>query len=641
MGEFEELKKLILDYNPKAEIELIEKAYYFAKEAHKGQMRVSGKPYFTHPVEITKILIDLKVQSSTLCGALLHDVVEESNYTLNDLKKEFNSEIAMLVEGVTKIDKIHFKDKEVYNAENLRKILLATAKDIRIMLIKLADRLHNMRTLKYLRPDKQRRIATETFNIYAPIAHKLGIWSIKGELEDLCLRCLEPQIYQMLRNRISEKRGERENKTKDIINIIEKKLKKHGIDARVYGRAKYFYSIYKKMKQKNVDFSEIYDLIAIRIITKTIPDCYTALGVMHELWKPIPKKFKDYIATPKANDYQSLHTALVGYHGKILEVQIRTEEMHLVAEDGIAAHWRYKGTERDKKFDRKISWIKQILDWRQTSKDAQDFIDTLKIDLFEKEIIVFTPKGDPITLAEHSTPVDFAYEIHTNVGNFCSKALVNEKLVPLETELKPGDLVEIVTTKNAKPSRQWLKFVKTSKAKSKIRSTLNIVSDLDAKTRRERLKRDEGMSTNYVKRLKIDGKKVPIKLSKCCEPKPDDEILGFYTKDGKITVHKKDCPNLSTLDQKKKAKVSWIKTKIDNSISLKIVAQDRVGMIADILNTISRLKLNVEKLNTDVSKNGRFMINVRVNLINKNSLINLIKKLKAINEIVDVLEIKE
>jgi GTP pyrophosphokinase len=633
--ELENLKKQILEYNPKADIALVEKAYKYAKIAHEGQVRESGEPYFNHPIGIARILIGLKVQSTTICGALLHDVVEESKVSLKKVKDEFGPEIASLVEGVTKIDKVHFESKQDYTAENLRKVLLATAKDIRIMLIKLADRLHNMRTLKSLREDKQKRIAEETLNIYAPIAHKLGVWHIKGELEDLSLRYLDPEAYQMLRDRINEKREEREKKTKEFIRTIKKKLRAHDIEAEVNGRAKYFYSIYKKMKKKNVDFSEIYDLIAIRIITKSIPDCYAALGILHDTWKPIPKKFKDYIATPKANGYQSLHTALVGSHGKILEVQIRTEEMHQIAEDGIAAHWRYKGTERDKQFDRKISWIKQVLDWRQSAKDAEDFMETLKIDLFEKEIIVFTPKGDPISLPEHSTPVDFAYEIHTNIGNHCSKALVNEKLVTLDTELMPGDVIEIVTMKNAKPSRQWLKFVKTSKAKGKIRAILNIEKEHDPKTRKE-----EELPENRAKMIDIIGKDVPIKISKCCDPRPYDYIEGFYTKDGKITVHKKGCPNVHSLDQNKKAVVHWKKESGDRFKEFKIIAQDRVGMIAEILNFLVALKLNVEKLNTSTTKHGRFMLNLGVSLDKEETVAELIAKLKEIKGVFDVMEFK-
>ena len=327
----------------------------------------------------------------------------------------------------------------------------------------------------------KRRISKETLEIYASIAHKLGVWRIKGELEDLSLRYLEPDVYHFLREKISGKREEREKITEMITDKIKKSLDEKGITARVNGRAKYFFSIYRKMKKKNLDVDEIYDLIAIRIITKQIADCYAALGAVHDLWRPMPHRFKDYISVPKANGYQSLHTTLITGGGKMLEVQIRTEDMHHLAEEGVAAHWRYQGTERDKQFDRKIAWLKQILDWKTKSNDATDFIETLKIDLFHDEIVVFTPKGDPISLPRKSTPIDFAYAVHTTIGNHCSKSKVNNRLMPLDTELKSGDIIEIMTQKNASPSRQWLKFVKTGKARSKIRSVLNIVSDLDPK----------------------------------------------------------------------------------------------------------------------------------------------------------------
>ncbi|MCX8147580.1 MAG: RelA/SpoT family protein, partial [Candidatus Woesearchaeota archaeon] len=409
MAEIDDFINSILEYNPRADVKLIRKAYEFAEKAHKGHKRESGEPFFVHPVETARILMKLRADSATICAALLHDCVEEGCTTLDNIKREFGEEVAMLVEGVTKITGVQFESKEEYKAENLRKMLLATAKDIRVMLIKLADRLHNMRTLKYFREDKQKRIAKETLEIYAPIAHKLGMNSIKGELEDLSLKYLDPEAYQMLRKKIASKRKEREEKTKEFIRQIKNALKERGIEATVEGRAKYFYSIYQKMKKENKDFNEIYDLIAIRIITNTIPECYAALGIVHELFTPIPGKFKDYISIPKPNGYQSLHTSVIGGHGKIIEVQIRTWEMHHIAEEGVAAHWRYKGEEKDKKFDRRIRWLRQLLDWKMESSPAREFIENLKIDLFGNEIIVFTPKGDPISLPEGSTPVDFAY----------------------------------------------------------------------------------------------------------------------------------------------------------------------------------------------------------------------------------------
>jgi GTP diphosphokinase / guanosine-3',5'-bis(diphosphate) 3'-diphosphatase len=633
---FDEMKEKILEYNPKAQIDLIKRAYEFAKKAHEGQKRESGEPYFMHPFETAIILIETKAASETICGALLHDVVEETKYTIENIRKEFGEEIASLVEGTTKIDKINFESHEDYTAENLRKVLLATSKDVRVMLIKLADRLHNMRTLKYFRPEKQKRIAKETLEIYAPIAHKLGVWNIKGELEDLSLRFLEPEIYTMLRKRINEKRDEREKNTEDIISTIERELKRKNIKAKVYGRAKYFYSIYKKMVKKKVDFNEIYDLIGIRIITEDIPDCYAALGIVHELWKPLPNHFKDYISTPKLNGYQSLHTAVIGSHGKILEVQIRTEEMHNLAEYGIASHWRYKGTERDKKFDKKIEWLKQILDWQMTSEDAKGFIETFKIDMFEKEIIVFTPKGDPISLPEDATPVDFAYEVHSNIGDSCSKALVNTKLVPLDTKLKPGDVIEIITQKGAKPSRQWLKFVKTSKAKSKIRSVLGITAESEKADNKKEI-----TETKSIEDLvEIKGKKAPIKISKCCSPKQGEKIVAFYTKDKKISVHSATCENINAFEKDKSVEVVWKGVSDDYKQSIKIIANDRVGLLAEVLSIIANFKINIGTINGDVVKDK--VITTIFLMTHDTALVNeLTEKLKKVNGITAVVKSSE
>src|SRR3989338_8268549 len=547
-----ELIQEVLAYNPKADINLIRKAYVLAEKAHKGQKREGGEEYFSHPIEVARILVNLKADSATISAALLHDTVEDTNISIDKVRELFGDEIAELVEGLTKFNKIQFETREDYSYENLRKILLATAKDIRVMLIKLADRLHNMRTLKYVAVDKQKRIAKETIEIYAPIAHKLGMWRVKGELEDLSLRFLEPDVYKFLRNKISEKREEREKHTAEIIKEIKKQLSAKEIESEISGRAKYFFSIYKKMKEKNVGFNEIYDLIAVRIILKNIPECYAALGMIHDLYKPIPHRFKDYISVPKSNGYQSLHTTVITDKGKILEFQIRTKEMHFTAEDGIAAHWRYKGTERDKMFDKKISWLKQLLEWRNLASTSSEFIETLKIDLFEDEIVVFTPKGDPISLPKESTPVDFAYMVHSNIGDYCSKAMVNNKIVPLDASLESGDIVKIITNKGAKPSRQWLKFVKTNKARSKIKANL--------KMEIETVEKDEGeeiMPANIAKAIQIVGKKAPLKISKCCHPSLHDPIVGFYTKDKKITIHKKTCPNIHALDKNKEVPVLW------------------------------------------------------------------------------------
>lgn len=631
-----ELLNSVIEYNPKANLELIRKAYEFSKDAHKGQKRFGGEEYVTHPLGVATILVDLKADSASICAALLHDVLEDTGITNEKIEKEFGREIRTLVEGTTKIGKVHFKTKTDYTAENLRKILLATAKDVRVMLIKLADRLHNMRTLKERWPEKQKSIAKETMEIYAPIAHKLGVWKIKGELEDLSLRFLEPNVYKFLRAKIAEKREEREKDTEEIINYLKKKiLDERGISVEIYGRAKYFYSIYKKMKKKNIGFNEIYDLIAIRVITNTIPECYAVLGLVHDIYRPIPHRFKDYISVPKANGYQSLHTTVITNKGKILEIQIRTKKMHDEAEEGIAAHWRYQGTERDKMFDKKIAWLKQILEWRSLSKDANDFIETLKIDLFEDEIVVFTPKGDPIQLPTGSTPVDFAYMVHSSVGEHCSRALVNNKAVQLDSRLESGDIVEIVTNRKAMPSRQWLKFVKTSRARSKIKSLLNInIDDTDRK---------EIENGSKIKHMPLcvscEGKKRQIKLSKCCKPGRSDQIIGFYTKDGKITVHKIECKNAASLSTMKTANVWWTdESSLESSLpgtTLRITVKDKVGVLVQVLNVIARYKINIKNINTKPKKGCMINTIIFVNDMDA-SIKYLLKDIRRINGVIEV-----
>ena len=636
--ELDEFLKKINEYNPQADVKLIKKAFTFAKIAHEGQKRVSGEDYFTHPLEVAKILIEQKADSSTICASLLHDVLEDTKIDSKEVKRVFGDEICELVEGLTKIDKVHFDSKEDYNAENLRKILLATTKDIRIILIKLSDRLHNMRTLETFKEDKRRRISKQTMEIYAPIAHKLGMWRAKGELEDLSLRYLEPEVYTKIRKKINQKRGQREKVTQEIINVIKQKLDEKEIKSRVTGRAKYFYSIYRKMLKKKINIDQMYDLIAIRIITATIPDCYAALGMIHDLWKPLPHRFKDLIAIPKANGYQSLHTTVIARDGRMLEVQIRTVDMHHLAEEGVAAHWKYKGTERDKAFDKKISWLKQILDWKQTS-GASEFIDTFKIDLFHDEIVVFTPKGDPISLPVGSTPVDFAFMVHSDVGEKCSKAKVNGKIVPLDTELSSGEICEIITQKNAKPSRQWLKFVKTSKARSKIRVRLNIEVDHDPKKGRLRKERDKDreFAENPLQYLAVEGKQAPLKLSKCCEPKIGDEILGFYTKDRKITVHKKSCVNVATLDKKKEVKIKWTKDKQKNEIEVTLALEDKVGILALILNIFVQHRVNISSLNTKAKKD-HVVNKIRLFLDDREILEEVLKKIRKLDGVLDAKE---
>lgn len=621
---------MVLKYNPKANVALIEKAYHFAEACHTGQKRENGDPFIHHPLEVAAILAGMKADSATIAAGILHDTMEECGVKLDTITRDFGSEVASLVEGVTKIDKIHFKDKEDYTAENLRKIVLATAKDVRVMLIKLADRLHNMETVRTFREEKQRRIAQETLDIYAPIAHKLGMRTVKGQLEDLSLRVLDPGTYRFLADKISEKREERDKDTRKLLRLIRKKLKEKGIEANVQGRAKYFYSIYKKMKKRNMDFSDIYDLTAMRIITKTIPECYAALGVIHELFKPMPGRFKDYIALPKSNGYQSLHTTVVEANSKILEIQIRTEEMHQISEHGIAAHWRYKGTERDKGFDKKINWLKQVLDWKTGSKNAREFIETFKTDLFEDEVVVFTPKGDPISLPDGSTPVDFAYEVHSSVGEKCSKALVNKQLVPLDYRLRSGDIVEIITKKDASPSRQWLYFVKTTKAKNKIKSYLKIESDMPHKAEEMHFSEDK-----LAKIIVVEGKKAALKIAKCCEPKPGDNIVAFPTKDKKLTVHKVGCETLKELDKKKLVAAHW-KSVGKKVALLAVTAEDRVGIVAELLNVIARHKVNIRNINTKSKKENVFSLLIEIEEPSQDVYDSVIAEVKSLKGVLQV-----
>ena len=467
----DKLLKKIEKYNAVDSTAIIEKAYGYAKNAHEGQKRQSGDAYISHPLEVANILADLNMDNVTIAAAILHDVIEDTKFSYDDIKSDFGEEVAMLVDGVTKLGKLEYTTKEDLQAENLRKMFIAMAKDIRVIIIKLADRLHNMRTLKYMPESKQREKAAETMEIYAPIAHRLGISKIKWEMEDLALRYLEPKGYYELVEKVAKKRQEREEYINTVIEQLNEKIHEVGIDVHIEGRPKSFYSIYRKMYYQNKSFDQIFDLTAVRIIVETVKDCYGALGIVHTLWKPIPGRFKDYIAMPKPNMYQSLHTTVVGPDGQPFEVQIRTWEMHRTSEFGIAAHWKYKeGKDSQNDFDEKLKWLRQMLEWQNEIKDTKEFMETLKIDLLVDEVYVFTPKGDVIDLPVDSTPIDFAYKIHSHIGNKCVGAKINARIVTLDYKLQNGDIVEIITSANANgPSRDWLKIAKSSHTKNKIK----------------------------------------------------------------------------------------------------------------------------------------------------------------------------
>jgi GTP pyrophosphokinase len=523
-------------YDSGADTTVLRRAYEFSAQMHKGQRRLSGEPYLTHPVEVAGIIADLKLDVPSVATGLLHDTVEDTLTTLEEVESVFGTEIASLVDGVTKISQINFRSREEKQAENFRKMILAMARDIRVILIKLADRTHNMRTLDALPTERQQAVADETLDIYAPLAHRLGIYWMKSELEDNSLRYVRPEVYYQLKRNVSKKRAERERYIHEVIAVFKKRLEENGIEADITGRPKHFYSIYQKMQAQNLLFDQIYDLVAFRVIVDTLQECYTALGVAHAEWKPIAGRFKDYIALPKANMYQSLHTAVIGPYGERMEVQIRTHAMHRIAEEGIAAHWRYKRGAFTAAADvERFTWLRQLLEWQQQAQDPQEFLGSVKDDLFSDEVVVFTPKGELLNFPEGATVVDFAYRIHSEVGNHCTGARANGRLVPLRYRLHSGDTVEIITTAHQTPSKDWLNFVKTSRARAKIRNWIKY----QQRTRsvavgREILERDLGRYRLDLGRLRKDGRLAQL-LSDLSER--DEETLLAGLGYGRITSH--------------------------------------------------------------------------------------------------------
>ena len=727
---YKELINSVLKYHPSTDISMIEKAYKVASEAHEGQKRKSGEPYIIHPLCVAIILADLELDKETIVAGLLHDAVEDTWMTYEEVEKEFGSEVALLVDGVTKLGQLSYSaDKVEVQAENLRKMFLAMAKDIRVILIKLADRLHNMRTLQYMRPEKQQEKARETMDIYAPIAMRLGISKIKVELDDLSLKYLKPDVYYDLVHKVALRKSEREQFVGAIVKEVKKHMDDANIKAQVDGRVKHFFSIYKKMVNQDKTIDQIYDLFAVRILVDTVKDCYAALGVIHEMYKPIPGRFKDYIAMPKPNMYQSLHTTLIGPNGQPFEIQIRTYEMHRTAEYGIAAHWKYKESSDGKapvgkSEEEKLNWLRQILEWQRDMSDNKEFMSLLKndLDLFADSVYCFTPQGDVKTLPSGSTPVDFAYSVHSAVGNKMVGARVNGKLVPIEYEIKNGDRIEIITSQNSQgPSRDWLKLVKSTQAKNKInqwfKKELKEDNILKGKEMLAQYARAKGFKiANYTKtqyleavlrkygfrdwdsvlaaighgglkegqvfnklveaydkenkknltdeqvleaasetqeKLHIAKSKsgivvkgihdVAVRFSKCCNPIPGDEIVGFVTRGRGITIHRTDCVNvlnMSETDRTRLIEAEWqqpdTKEKEKYMAEIQVYANNRTGLLVDLSKIFTERKIDLRSINSRTSKQEKATISMSFEIGSKEELRSLIEKIRQVESVIDV-----
>ena len=707
----------IRTYNPGANLSGIEDAYAFAETSHAAQTRKSGEPFINHPVEVAMILAGLHMDTSTLQAALLHDVVEDSGVALNTIGERFGPEVADLVDGVTKLGKIKFQSLAEAQSQNLRKMLIAMAKDIRVILIKLADRLHNMRTLASLPQEKRLEKSLETMEIYAPLAHRLGMQSMKWELEDLAFYYLEPRKYHQIQKMVSESRSARESYLTQVIDEMQRELAAINVVAEISGRPKHFYSIYQKMTQRGKEFSEIYDLIALRVVVDSVKDCYAALGTVHSIWKPMPGRFKDYVAMPKFNMYQSLHTTVIGPAGRPLEIQIRTEDMHRTAEYGIAAHWRYKEGGRGDTLDERLAWLRQMLEWQTDLKDPGEFMEALKVDLFEDEVFVFTPKGDVRSLRKGSTPIDFAYDVHTEVGNHIVGAKVNGAIVSLSYELQMGDRVEILTNKNASPSRDWLNIVKTSRARSKIRNHFSKESRVDdlqkGKDELQKILRKQGLSmgssagakaldavakemnyqhsddllasigagktsakqvvTKIIKHLAKDqpapknaepepaalfplhtpmtpprekrkrsgtGIRVKgiddvlVRLARCCNPVPGDEVVGFVTRGRGVSVHRRDCPNAKELlsSPERILDVEWDRANESTyQVEIVIEAIDRTRLLNDISTVLADAGVNILSAQVGTDRHGITNMRFLFELGNMEQLNSVLANLRHID----------
>ena len=732
---YQELIRSVLKYHPSTDISMIEKAYQVASKAHEGQVRKSGEPYIIHPICVAIILADLELDKESIVAGLLHDVVEDTPMTTEDLAKLFGDEVALLVDGVTKLGQLSYSaDKVDEQAENLRKMFLAMAKDIRVILIKLADRLHNMRTLKYMKPEKQKEKARETMDIYAPIAQRLGISKVKIELDDLALKYLEPEVYYDLVAQIADKKSVREKFVREIVAEVKRHMENANIEADVQGRVKHFFSIYKKMVNQDKTLDQIYDLFAVRILVDSVKDCYAALGVIHEMYKPIPGRFKDYIAMPKPNMYQSLHTTVIGPKGQPFEIQIRTYEMHRTAEYGIAAHWKYKETggstqqniEGKDSAEAKLTWLRQILEWQRDETDNREFMSLLKsdLDLFSESVYCFTPGGDVKTLPNGSNPIDFAYSIHSAVGNKMIGARVNGKLVPIDYVIKNGDRIEIITSQNSKgPSRDWLNIVKSTQAKNKINQWFktefkedNIIKGKDMIAQYCKMKgivltqimkpeyqesvlrkygfRDwdsvlaavghgglkEGQVVNKMVEESEKAKKknvtdakimesvgdakeqkiriakagkgivvkgiddVAVRFSKCCNPVPGGEIVGFVTRGRGVTIHRTDCVNVLHLAESERERLidaewqSGAQTSAGEKYTteIKIYGNNRTGLLVDISKILTERGIDVTSMNVRTSKQGTATITMSFDISSVDELNRIIDRLRQVESVLDI-----
>ena len=712
---YQNVEDMASKYLPEEQIKIIKKSYELAKDAHEGQFRKSGEPYILHPIQVAGILTELKLDYATICAGFLHDVVEDTKYTLEDIKERFGDDIAVIVDGVTKLDKVKFRSKKQSQAENHRKLFVSIAKDLRVIFVKLADRLHNMRTMKYMREEKQREIASETLEIYAPLAHRLGISSVKWELEDTSLRYLHPAQYFSIVGMMKQKRSAREESIKEACESITSLLGEHNIKAQVNGRPKHIYSIYKKMVKQNKTFDQIYDLLAVRVLVDSVADCYATLGLVNNLWVPIPGRIKDYIAMPKPNMYQSLHTTVIAPDGQTLEVQIRTYEMHEIAEKGIAAHWAYKEgkkVNKDNNFYEKLNWFQKIAENDETEATAESFMESLKVDLLSDKIYVFTPNCDIIELPKGSCIVDFAYAIHSEVGNKMIGATVNDKIEAFDYKLSTGEICDIRTSKNSTgPKRSWLDIARSSQTKSKIKAFFKKAAREENLIKGEILLKDEikannfdidevlteenieialnrykfatleelyvsigygGISANKVfarltekirkekqtqekleKLVNAEEEKkivtetgvyvkgvdnILVRLSKCCQPIPGDDIVGFITKGRGVTVHRSNCPNLSEEDKARLLDVEWVQSLNARrySVTLQLHAFDRELLLQNILLTLSESRVEIKKLHSEAKSDKTSVTTIGIYVKNVSECDFMIKKLRQIPDVYSV-----